>query len=425
MARRTYTLGIRTAVIAGAIAMMTTFVGGAAFAEESTGSISGSITDSRGVPLHSPRHLQLKVLDESGDQVGAFAQVAADGTYSVEGLAAGSYRIEVQDWEHSYLYEFFGGARNLEQASEIQVNSGQATVGIDVALDLSIVLSGHVVGPGGEPIDEGSWIQVSAYDESGSDVGGARTRDDSSFELGEIPTGRYRLAFYDTSCAYGTEYFNNANELVGAELIDVVRGEIRNLGTIELARSSGACTPDAPSAKPLVTSSGGQLSASWTPTPSEGSPVATGYVVTSLPAGAGCATTGATNCVLSAVAVGTDYRFFVSAVNAAGSSLPSPPSDVVRGPSAPVAVAPSRDFVGKKQKVTKKPSNVGPGRSKSLPARSNAGVKVKWKSLTPRKCVVRSGKVYGRDSGKCRLKAVAKAKGSWLRYESITIIRVR
>ncbi|MFA7265731.1 MAG: LamG-like jellyroll fold domain-containing protein, partial [Candidatus Nanopelagicales bacterium] len=93
--------------------------------------------------------------------------------------------------------------------------------------------------------------------------------------------------------------------------------------------------------------------------------------------------------------------------------------------AAPTAGAPPRDSTIKKQRVTKKPATVGRGRSKALPQRSSAGVKVQWKSLTPRKCVVRNGKVYGRNVGKCKLKAIAEAQGPWLRYKAITTVRVR
>ena len=93
--------------------------------------------------------------------------------------------------------------------------------------------------------------------------------------------------------------------------------------------------------------------------------------------------------------------------------------------AAPVVVAPARESLTQKQKVAKKPTSIGRGRSKSLPKRSSAGIKVRWKSLTPRKCAVRNGKVSGRIVGKCKLKAVANARAPWLRYEAIVKVRVR
>ena len=44
---------------------------------------------------------------------------------------------------------------------------------------------------------------VRAYDESGTQVGQAQASiDDGKFELSEIPSGRYRLAFTDIGCGY-------------------------------------------------------------------------------------------------------------------------------------------------------------------------------------------------------------------------------
>lgn len=131
---------------------------------------------------------------------------------------------------------------------------------------------------------------------------------------------------------------------------------------------------------------------------------------------------------------GVDYRLFVFATNAAGQSLPGRPSEVVRGPQPltpstppPPAkpAAPSREFIGKKQNVAKKPTRLQRGEAKRLPVRSSAGVKLAWKSLTPGKCTIRNGKVEAGKKGTCRLRVSAASRGDWLRYESAHVVRIR
>ncbi len=77
------------------------------------------------------------------------------------------------------------------------------------------------------------------------------------------------------------------------------------------------------------------------------------------------------------------------------------------------------------QQVTKVPVKVRAGKSKSLRKRTDAGVKVKWKSKKSRVCQVRKAKVYGVKTGKCRLKSVAKSKRGYARYKDIHTLRVR
>ena len=67
-----------------------------------------------------------------------------------------------------------------------------------------------------------------------------------------------------------------------------------------------------------------------------GAPV-TGYTVTSSPEGRTCTTTGATTCVVTGLTNGTPYTFTVTAINPAGTSVPSAASD----PVTPIRVLPA------------------------------------------------------------------------------------
>lgn len=394
------------------------------FAAVYTASILGTASDSRGVALRSPRQLWVDVFDQAGD-IAKTLPVNFDGTFGLWGLTAGQYRVRIQDWSHSYLSEYYGESPTLAGATVVDVVAGTATSGIDVSLDLSVVASGRFVGPGGGPLDPSSWIMVRAYDESGAQVGQVQSSiDDATFELSEIPSGRYRLAFTDIGCGYKTSYHNSSDNFVESAGVEVLRGQILDLGDIELSPSSG-CAPDGVDGKPIVAVSGSALTVSWDGAVSQGSPAVTGYLVSSLPAGAGCATNGAVSCVATGASPGVDYRFFVTATNGAGASIPSAPSSIVRAPVTVPVVVPAREAVTKQQRVRKVPTTVRRGKSKVLPTRTDARTKIRWASTTPRTCVVRGGKVYGRKVGKCRLRAIAAAHDDWLRYEAASALRVR
>ena len=67
------------------------------FAAVYTASILGTVSDSRGVPLRSPRQLWVDLFDEAGDNVKSLP-VNFDGTFGLWGLNPGQYRVRIQDY---------------------------------------------------------------------------------------------------------------------------------------------------------------------------------------------------------------------------------------------------------------------------------------------------------------------------------------
>jgi len=81
----------------------------------------------------------------------------------------------------------------------------------------------------------------------------------------------------------------------------------------------------------------GEVTVSWiAPVNDGGSPI-TAYTVTASPGGFGCATNGATSCVVVGLTNGTPYTFTVTAANIRGTSPPSAPSGQVTPADVPTA----------------------------------------------------------------------------------------
>jgi len=160
-------------------------VSGIDFDAKYTGGIAGRITDSRGVDLQTGT-FWVQILDSLGNEVD-MKRIHDDGTYEIWGLATGEYRFLIMDWNHNFFYEYYGESETPEGAAPVNVEYGNLTENIDVALDFGAVAKVSLRGPGGEPIDENSWILMTGHDASGASAGGTQGGEQSHVRTKWLP----------------------------------------------------------------------------------------------------------------------------------------------------------------------------------------------------------------------------------------------
>ena len=122
-----------------------------------------------------------------------------------------------------------------------------------------------------------------------------------------------------------------------------------------------ATVPDPPTGV-SATRGSGSAAVTFTAPLNSGGSSGTGYVVTSLPGGQTCTTSGATSCTVTGLTDGAAYTFTVHATNAVGSSAESTPSAAVTPasvPNAPTAVSASRGNGSAVVAITAPASNGG------------------------------------------------------------------
>ncbi len=144
------------------------------------------------------------------------------GTYTIGGLAAGTYRLSINaSYQGSNYTEYYLNATDLTGATNIVVATGSTTNNSDVILgDEKSRISGRVTAQDGTPLSN---IQVTAYvrstmmgSENWMEVRSTSTDASGKYSMPALDAGTYFLRFLDQSGVYAFEYYNNANSLTTA-----------------------------------------------------------------------------------------------------------------------------------------------------------------------------------------------------------------
>ncbi len=161
------------------------------------GSISGTITDDPGgSPLPA---VDVEVYDAGGEFLDSISS-AGDGSYIVEGLPSGSFRV------HTYgaaphadeLYDDMactGGWCDAAPGDPVVVSAPSETSSIDFALAAAGGISGLVAELGsGTPL---GGIEVAVFDTAGEYHGADTTASDGTYTITGLPSGTYHVTTVD------------------------------------------------------------------------------------------------------------------------------------------------------------------------------------------------------------------------------------
>ena len=184
--------------------------------------ISGTVTGPGGAPaLPGIEAMAYRRNGSRWDWV-ASADTAADGTYVIRGLPAGTYRVQFYDDNGNYCAEAYADAADLNSGTDIIVPATTAVPGIDAALAVASKISGRVTGPDGTTGLPG--IQASAYRWNGDWwdwVASAGTVADGTYAIGGLTAGTYRVQFddYENGNYQSEAYDDAANLFSGADVV--------------------------------------------------------------------------------------------------------------------------------------------------------------------------------------------------------------
>ena len=182
------------------------------------GSISGRVTrESDGSPIPEA-DVWADTYDCCGGGNGA--RTDADGYYTIDGLAAGNYRVQVHADEQGLVGEFYASTTNWEQATSVGVTAGVDTPNIDFTLAGGGSISGHVFEADGvTPIADAG---VFAFGPNG--WGDARTDGNGEYRIDGLSTGSYRVEAEGIERGFVREFYNGTTDFEAATLVAVTAG---------------------------------------------------------------------------------------------------------------------------------------------------------------------------------------------------------
>ena len=162
-------------------------------------SITGTVTDAAsGRPAPG---MAVLVYDSNGDQIG-YAASADDGTYTVGGLSAGSYRVGFQTEyrTNAYASQYYNAVATLSAAQTLSLSAGQTVSGVDAAMRGGGSVDGTVTSAtSGSPLPA---IGVELFATGAGYPVFTHTDASGRYFVGGLPAGTYTASFFDSASAY-------------------------------------------------------------------------------------------------------------------------------------------------------------------------------------------------------------------------------
>jgi 5-hydroxyisourate hydrolase-like protein (transthyretin family) len=192
------------------------------------GHLSGTVTDSEG---HGLGGIEIQLAREVGpDEWFGFGEeygyhTEDDGTYQLDGLPAGTWRVGFADQEGDYLSEYYDDVTDFGEATEVDVVAGEETAGIDAELADAAHVTGTVTDEDGNPL-EGIFVALRALEDGNwSYFGDAETAADGTYAMdGLRPGTNYRVSF-ESQGDWATEYWDDSVAIDDATPVDLTNGQ--------------------------------------------------------------------------------------------------------------------------------------------------------------------------------------------------------
>ncbi len=166
----------------------------------------------------------------------ATTMASPNGTYVVNGLEPGTYRVRFSAGRLNVLDQWWKDKPDFDSATAIVLGSRNVT-GIDATLRKSASISGTVTLPAGVRADQISVSAVPASNEWGTSFQG-RLESDGRYVVTGLAAGSYKIKFSSWDAPVLDEWWNDKPDFASAQSVTLAGGQDQSGIDATLARSS-------------------------------------------------------------------------------------------------------------------------------------------------------------------------------------------
>lgn len=154
--------------------------------------------------------------------------VAADGSYSIDGLPAGTYRVGFLDSKYVYADRYYHGASAVDSGVDVTVvNKDVANIDDTVTALPERSIAGRVHYSGADPSYSSVNAEFYTFDATSSEWQveySIPVEADGSFKIHPETDGTYRIGFTDFNGGFGDVFYANAKTVGTGKSVKVVAG---------------------------------------------------------------------------------------------------------------------------------------------------------------------------------------------------------
>ena len=187
------------------------------------GRLSGYVRSDTGERL---ANATVTAYSATGESAG-IATTGADGTYTIDGLPTGAYKVSFAGPAGSrFVSEFFRGRSSVAQADAVKVTAGRTTAlnGSLYAPPAPAQVTGRVTDGAGRAI---GGVTVTVYSASETAVGTATTGADGAYTVDGLDSGTYRIGFAaPEGSRYVSEFYSDRDTLPRARPVALKLGKV-------------------------------------------------------------------------------------------------------------------------------------------------------------------------------------------------------
>jgi hypothetical protein len=140
---------------------------------------------------------------------------AADGTFGFN-VGPGFYRFVAGDPSRVYAPVFYATSRSFANSDIVPLDAGEQRPNLILAAQRGAIISGRINGAGG--------LVVAAYNLDGTAHTSTVASATGEYSLVVAP-GEYKLAVFDPSASYATQFYPQTTSFVAAESLGVLAGQ--------------------------------------------------------------------------------------------------------------------------------------------------------------------------------------------------------